>query len=51
MGGLGVTTDKDIVLAPEEVIKAKEALSRIEKNLFYRLGRYLGRKLGSQPIK
>ena len=51
MGGLGVTTDKDVVLAPEEVIKAKEALSRIEKNLFYRLGRYLGRKLGSQPIK
>ncbi len=49
--GLGVTTDKDTVLAPEEVIKAKEALSRIEKNLFYRLGRYLGSKLGSQPIK
>ena len=45
-----MTTDKDIVLAPEEVIKAKEALSRIEKNLFYRLGRYLGSKLGSQPI-
>ncbi len=46
-----MTTDKDVVLAPEEVIKAKEALSRIEKNLFYRLGRYLGSKLGSQPIK
>ena len=26
-----MTTDKDIVLAPEEVIKAKETLSRIEK--------------------
>jgi hypothetical protein len=46
-----VTTDKDIVLAPEEVIKAKEALSRIEKTLFYRFGRYIGSKLGSQPVQ
>ena len=46
-----MTTGKDIILTPEEVARAKEALSRIEKNLFYRLGRYLGSKLGSQPIK
>ena len=46
-----MTTDNDIVLTPEEVIKSKEALSRIEKNVFYRLGRYLGSKLGSQPLK
>jgi hypothetical protein len=39
-----VTTDKDIVLTPEEVAQAKEALSRIKKSMFYRLGRYLGNK-------
>ena len=46
-----MTTGKDIILTPEEVARAKEALSRIEKTLFYRLGRYIGSKLGSQPAK
>ena len=41
-----MTKGKDIVLTPEEVANAKEALLRIEKTLFYCLGRYFGRKLG-----
>ena len=45
--GLGVTTGKDIILTPDDVARAKEALSRIEKTLFYRFGRYIGSKLGS----
>ena len=46
-----MTTGNDIVLTPKEVTKAKEALSRIEKSMFYRLGRYLESKLGSQSTK
>jgi len=42
-----MTSDKDIVLTPEEVAKVKETITRIEKSVFYRLGRYLGTKLGS----
>ena len=44
--GFGVTKIKDLVLTPEDVVNAKEALIRIEKTLLYRLGRYFGRKLG-----
>ena len=46
-----MTTGKDIILTPEEVARAKEALSRIENTLFYRLGRYIGSKLGAQPVQ
>ena len=46
-----MTTDNDIVLTPKEVAKAKEALSKIEGSMFYRLGRYLGNKLGLQATK
>ena len=49
--GFEVSTDKDIVLTPEEIAQAKEALSRIKESIFYRLGRYLGNKLGSQATK
>ena len=42
-----MTTGKDIILTPDDVARAKEALSRIEKTLFYRFGRYIGSKLGS----
>ena len=48
---MGVTTDNDIVLTPEDVAKAKETISRIEGSMFYRLGRYLGNKLGLQATK
>ena len=46
-----MSTDKDIVLTPEEIAQAKEALSRIKESIFYHLGRYLGNKLGSQATK
>ena len=45
-GGVGVTKIKDLVLTPEDVANAKEALVRIKKTLLYRLGKYFGRKLG-----
>ena len=41
-----MTSDKDFVLTPEEAAKAKETITSIEKSAFYRLGRYLGTKLG-----
>ena len=41
-----MTLDKDLVLTPEEVAKAKETITRIEQSVFYRFGRYLGTKLG-----
>ena len=47
---LNVTTGKDIVSTTGDVVKAKESLSRIEKNLFYRLGMYLRSKLGTQLV-
>ena len=42
-----MTSDKDIILTPEEVAKAKKTITRIRKSVFYRLGRYRGTKLGS----
>ena len=42
-----MTKDKDIVLTPDEVAEAEEALARVEKTLFYRFGRYFGSKLRS----
>ena len=41
-----MTKVKDLVLTPEDVANAKEALVKIEKTLLYRLGKYFGRKLG-----
>ena len=41
-----MTSDKGIVLTPEEVAKAKETITRIEKGEFYRLYRCFGTKLG-----
>jgi hypothetical protein len=46
-----VTTGKDIVSTTGDVVKAKESLSRIEKNFFYRLGMYLRSKLRTQLVK
>ena len=48
---LNVTTGKDIVSTTVDVVKAKESLSRIEKNFFYRLGMYLRSKLRTQLVK
>ena len=49
--GLNVTTGKDIVSTTGDVVKAKKALSRIEKNLSYRLSIYFRSKLGIQLVK